>query len=110
MPGRPSWFSDRSKSENSVEDVEKSCFLSSFTEFHSAVAEKSKMSQPIRGQGGHLGFPIGLTNMVKDVKILLPVKFGSILFIGCRERKSKMSQPIIGQGGHICLSDRPEKR
>ena len=36
-----------------------SCFLSSFIEFHSG--EKSKMSQPIRGRGGHLFkfFPIG---------------------------------------------------
>ena len=35
------------------------------------------MSQPIRGQGGHLVFPIGPinTNMVEDVVILLPVKF-----------------------------------
>ena len=35
----------------------KSCFLLSFVELHSAVSEeKSKMSQPIRGQGGHLVF------------------------------------------------------
>ena len=35
------------------------------------------MSQPIRGQGGHLAFPIGpkTTNLVEDVEILLPVKF-----------------------------------
>ena len=36
------------------------------------------MSQPIRGQGGHLVFPIGSKNtnlVVKDVEILLPVKF-----------------------------------
>ena len=35
------------------------------------------MSQPIRGQGGHLVFSIGLKNinMVEDVEILLPVKF-----------------------------------
>ena len=35
------------------------------------------MSQPIRGQGGHLVFQIGPknTNLVKDVEILLPVKF-----------------------------------
>ena len=35
------------------------------------------MSQPIRGQGGHLVFPIGLknTNLVEDVEILLPIKF-----------------------------------
>ena len=61
----------------------KSCFLSSFVEFHSTVLEeKSKMSQPIRGQGGHLVFPIGPknTNLVKDVGILLPVKFRWILF------------------------------
>ena len=37
-----------------------SCFLSSFVEFRSAVLEwKSKMSQPNRGKGGHLVFPIG---------------------------------------------------
>ena len=35
------------------------------------------MSQPIRGRGGHLVFPIGLknTNFEEDVEILLPVKF-----------------------------------
>ena len=37
----------------------RSCFLSSLVEFHSAVSEKkSKMSQPIRGHGGHLFFRI----------------------------------------------------
>ena len=45
------------------------------------------MSQPIRGQGGHLVFPIGPknTNLVEEVEILLPVKFGLILFSGFRE-------------------------
>ena len=35
------------------------------------------MSQPIKGQGGHLDFPIGTknTNLVEDVEIFLPVKF-----------------------------------
>ena len=35
------------------------------------------MSQPIRGQGGHLVFPISPKNinMVEDVEILLPDKF-----------------------------------
>ena len=35
------------------------------------------MSQPIRGQGGRLVFPIGPKNknLVEDVEILLPVKF-----------------------------------
>ena len=40
--------------------------------------EKSKMSQPIRGQGGHFVFsPIGLknTNVVEGIESLLPVKF-----------------------------------
>ena len=34
------------------------------------------MSQPIRGQGGHLVFPIGPKNtaLVEDIEILLPVK------------------------------------
>ena len=38
------------------------------------------MSQPIRGQGGHLGIPIGQTNtnFVEDVKVLLPVTFRQI--------------------------------
>ena len=33
------------------------------------------MSRPIRGQGGHLVFLIGLknTNLVEDVEIMLPV-------------------------------------
>ena len=61
----------------------RSCYLTSFVEFRSAVSEaKSKMSQPIRGQGGHLVFPIGPknTNLVEDVEILLPVKFRWIPF------------------------------
>ena len=38
----------------------RTCFLSSYIKFCSAVSEeKSKMSQPIRGQGSHLVFPIG---------------------------------------------------
>ena len=35
------------------------------------------MSQPIRGEGGHLVFPIGPknTNLVEDGEFLFPVKF-----------------------------------
>ena len=35
------------------------------------------MSQPIRGKGGHLVFPISpkKINLVEDVEFLLPVKF-----------------------------------
>ena len=52
--------------------------MSSFIEFRSAVSEEmSKLSQPIRGQGGHLAFPIGSknANLVEDVEILLLLKF-----------------------------------
>ena len=44
------------------------------------------MSQPIRGQGGHLVFPIGPknTNLVEDVEIYHPVKFRQIPFSGFR--------------------------
>ena len=45
------------------------------------------MSQPIRGWGGHLVFPIRPknTNLVEDVEILHPVKFRWIPFSGFRE-------------------------
>ena len=51
------------------------------------------MSLPIRGQFGHLGFPIGSkdTNVVEDVAILLLVKFRLILFSGCREEVENVS-------------------
>ena len=85
---------------------------SSFVEFCTAVSEeKSKMSQPIRGQGDHFVFPIGPKNTnlvedasslakvpirldppqrirtlasedVQDVEILLPIKFRSIPISG----------------------------
>ena len=85
----------------------KSCFLSSlsFIKFHSAVSEeKSKMSQPIRGRGGYLGFPIGpkkkTTNLLEDNEILLPVKFLQIPFSSFRG-EIKMYPPIIGMGGNL---------
>ena len=68
------------------------------------------MSQPIRGQGGHLVFPIGPknTNLVEDIEILLPVKFRSIPFSGFRgevENVSANQRP----GRPSCFSDQPEK-
>ena len=87
------------------------CSSASVVEFHSPVSEeKSKMSQPIRGQGGHLVFPIGPknTNLVEDVEILLPVKFRWIPFTGFRgevENISANKRP----GRPSCFSDRPEK-
>ena len=49
------------------------------------------MSQPIRGQGGHLVFPIGPknTNLVEEVEILLLVKFVEFRS-AVSEEKSKM--------------------
>ena len=68
------------------------------------------MSQPIRGQGGHLVFPISPknTNLVEDIKILLPVKFRLILFSDFRgevEIISANQRP----GRPSCFSDRPKK-
>ena len=68
------------------------------------------MSRPIRGQGGHLVFPIGPknTNLVEGFEILLPVKFRGIPFSGFRgevENVSANQRP----GQPSCFSDRPEK-
>ena len=68
------------------------------------------MSQPIRGQGGHLVFPISPknTNLVVGVEILLPVKFCWIPFSGFREEVENVSanQRL---GWPSCFSDWPEK-
>ena len=68
------------------------------------------MSQPIRGQGGQLVFPIGSenTNVVEDVEILLPVKFRWIPFSGFREEVENVSANQR-PGRPSCFSDRPEK-
>ena len=89
----------------------RSCFLSSFIEFGSAFSEeKLKMSRPIRGQGGHLVFPIGPknTNLVEDVEILLPITFRWIPFNGFR---GEVENVLANQrpGRPFCFSDRPEK-
>ena len=88
----------------------KSCFLSSFIKFHSVVSkEKSKMSQPISGQGGHLDFPIGPknTNLVEDVEILLPVMFHWIPFGSFRGEIENVSANQWS-GRPSCFSDRSE--
>ena len=58
------------------------------------------MFQPIRGQGGHLVFWIDLinTNLVEDVKILLPVR-GEIKNVSAKQRPGLPS----------CFSDWSEK-
>ena len=64
------------------------------------------MSQPIRGQGGHLDFPKN-TNLVEEVEILLPMKFVEF-HSAVSEEKWKMSQPIRGQGGHLVFPNGPK--
>ena len=103
-------FTDRPEKHKLGRDL-RSCFLSSLVEFRSAVSEeKSKMSQPIRGQSGHLLFLIGLknTNLVEDVEILLPVKFRWIQFSSFRgevENVSANHRP----GRPSYFSDLPKK-
>ena len=68
------------------------------------------MSQPIRGQCGHLVFPIGLknTDLVEDIETLLPIKLCLILYSGFRgevENVSANQRP----GRPPCFSDWPEK-
>ena len=60
------------------------------------------MSQPIRGQGGHLVFLIGLknTSLVKTLRYCSLSSFDEFRS-AVPEEKSKMSQPIRGQGGHL---------
>ena len=89
-PGRPSCFSDRPEKHK----LGRGCWdlascqvlLNSVQQLKWVSEEKSKMSQPIRGQGGHLVFLIGPknTNLVEGVEILLPVKFCWIPFSGFR--------------------------
>ena len=89
----------------------RSCFLSSFIKFLSAVSEeKPKMSQQIRGHGGHLVFLIGPknTNLIKDLKILLPVEFLPIRFSGLRGEVNNVSANQR-PGRPSWFSDRPEK-
>ena len=72
----------------------RSCFLSCFIEFYSAVAErKSNTSQLIRGRDGHLSFQISPKNkiLVEEVEILLLVNFCRLLFSGCREEVENVS-------------------
>ena len=110
-PGRPSCFSDRPKKHKIGRGHWDHASLSSFVEFRSTVSEeKSNMSQPIKGQGGHLVFPIipKNPNLVEDIEILLPIKFHWIPFSSFRgdvENISANQRP----GRPSCFSDRPKK-
>ena len=61
------------------------------------------MSQPIRGQGSHLVFPIGPknTDLLEDVEILLPVRFRCIPFSGFRGEVENVSANQRPGGGHL---------
>ena len=65
----------------------------------------------IIGQGGNFYSPFGPknTNLVEDVKILLPVKFSLKSGQQFQRKSQNMSQPIRGQGGHIVFLDQPKK-
>ena len=85
----PSYLSDRPK----IHKLDRghwdraSCQVS--LNFSVVAEKKSKMSQPIRGRGGHLVFlrlqlAWNDTNWVGDVEILLPVNFRWIPFSGLK--------------------------
>ena len=88
------------------------CFLSSFVFKIPFIIfrREVKMSQPIRGQGGHLLFPIGRknTNLVEDVEILLPVKFYWIPFSNFWAEVENVSANQT-PGRPSCSSDQPRK-
>ena len=62
----------------------------------------SNSSQRIRGQGGHLIYPIGPknTNLVEDIEIFFPVKFCWIPFSGFKEEVKNVSANQR-RGGHL---------
>ena len=88
----------------------RSCFLSSFVEFRAAVSEeKSKMSQPIRSQGGHLVFQKPEKHKLgkSTLRSCFLSSFISFLFSGFRgevENVSANQRP----GRPSCFSDRPK--
>ena len=99
-------WSAKKKPTNLVEDVE----ILLPVKFCSAVSEeKSKISQPIRGQGGHLVLPIDPknTNLVEDVMILVPANL-VVFRSAVSQEKVKMSQQLRGQGGHLVFSIGPK--
>ena len=59
------------------------------------------MSQPIRGQGGHLGFPFGPKTQTWKRTFRSYFLSSFVEFSSAVPEKSKMSQPIRGQGGHL---------
>ena len=70
------------------------------------------MSQPVIGQSGYLGFPVGPknTNLIENVEISLPVKFRCIPFSGFRDREEVENVSANQRPGWpYLISDRLEK-
>ena len=109
---RPSCFSDRpEKHKLGRGRWDLASCQDSLNSVSAVSTKKLKMSQPIRGQGGHLVFPIDPknTNLVEGVEILLPVKIPWIPFSRFYrevENVSANQRP----GWPSCFSDQPEKQ
>ena len=67
------------------------------------------MYQSIRGQGGHFVILISLknTNLVDDIKVLLPVKFPEFRSVVLEEVENLSTNQRPGRPS--CFPDRPEK-
>ena len=105
------FFRSPRKTQNLVETL-RSCFLSSFVEFRSAVQRRSRkcLSQS-EARVAILFFRSARknTNLVEDVEILLLVKFRLIPFSGFRgevENVSANQRP----GGHLVFPIGPKKQ
>ena len=88
-----------------------SCFLSSFVEFRSAVSEeKSKLSQPIRGQGSHLVF-FDQPEKCKLGRGCCYLAFCQVLYNSVQwfQRRSQKYLSKSEAGWPSCFSDRSEK-
>ena len=72
--GQPSCFSDRREKHKLSKRRIKSCFLSSFVEFRSAIAENRKCLSQSEASAAILIFRTARknTNFVEDIEILLP--------------------------------------
>ena len=109
-PGWPSCFSDRPKKHKLGRGRRDLASCHVLLNCSAVSEEKSKISQPIRSQGGPLVFPIGPknTNSVEDFEILLPVNIRWIPFSGFRGEVENVSANQRPERPS-CFSNRSEK-
>ena len=110
-PERPSCFSDRPEKHKLGRRLwDLASYQVSLNSVQRFQRRSRKMSRPIRGQGGHLVFPIGLknTNLEEGFAILLPDTFRWIPFSGFKGEVENVSANQW-PGRPSCFSDRPEK-